>query len=162
MADLTGSDDYNLQEAWDTVCRSFAKTTNVDLTATPRYTIDQVLDQIRQKQDDDEQRNVKYKVAKDVISKTLNCIEVLGGIAAQGASMVRISFTEIGLSDNSRCSAQALYVSMPCRILSKRGQNSREFSAVLPSCLNASQTFWNDARSISACRLRLWIFPYDG
>lgn len=93
MADLTGSDDYNLQAAWDTVCRSFAKTTSVDLTATPKYTIDQVLDQIRQKQDDDEQRNAKYKVAKDVISKTLSCIEVLGGIAAQGASMVRISLT---------------------------------------------------------------------
>ena len=88
MADLRGSDDYNLQRAWDEVCQSFAKTTKVDLTITPRYTIDQVLDQIRQKQDDDEQRNVKYKVAKDVISKTLSCIEVLGGIAAQGASMV--------------------------------------------------------------------------
>ncbi|KAJ5160763.1 uncharacterized protein N7482_007767 [Penicillium canariense] len=88
MADLTGSDDYNLQGAWDTVCQSFAKTTTVDLTITPRYTIDQVLDQIRQRQDDDEQRNVKYKVAKDVISKTLSCIEVLGGIVAQGASMV--------------------------------------------------------------------------
>ena len=88
MADLAGSNDYNLQEVWDTVCQSFAKTTNVDLTTTPKYNIDQVLDQIRQKQDDDEQRNVKYKVAKDVISKTMSCIEVLGGIAAQGASMV--------------------------------------------------------------------------
>ncbi|KAJ5811489.1 hypothetical protein N7474_007790 [Penicillium riverlandense] len=87
MADLTGSDDYNLQEAWDTVCRSFAKTTMVDLTTKPKYSIDQVLEQIRQKQDDSEQRNIKYKVAKDVISKTLNFIKVLGGIAAQGASM---------------------------------------------------------------------------
>lgn len=93
MADLTGNDDFNLQAAWDTVCQSFAKTTSVDLTATPKYTIDQVLDQIRQKQDDDEQRNAKYRVAKDVISKTLSCIEVLGGIAAQGASMVRNSLT---------------------------------------------------------------------
>jgi DNA-binding SARP family transcriptional activator len=91
MTDLTGSDDYNLQGAWDTVCRSFAKTTMMDLTTTPRYTIDEVLNQIRQKQDDDEQRNVKYKAAKEVISKTLSCIEVLGGIAAQGASMVCIS-----------------------------------------------------------------------
>ncbi|CAI7615078.1 unnamed protein product [Penicillium pancosmium] len=88
MADLTGSDDYNIKAAWDTVCLSFAKTTSVDLKSTPKYTIDQVLDQIRQRQDDDEQRNVKYKAAKDVISKTLSCIEVLGGIAAQGASMV--------------------------------------------------------------------------
>lgn len=91
MADLTGSDDYNIKAVWETACSSFAKTTSVDLKSTPKYTIDQVLDQIRQKQDDDEQRNAKYKVAKDVISKTLSCIEVLGGIAAQGASMVRIS-----------------------------------------------------------------------
>ncbi|KAJ5118107.1 hypothetical protein N7448_004246 [Penicillium atrosanguineum] len=81
-------EDYNLQEAWDRACASFAQTTKVDLTITPKYTVDEVLDQIQTKQDEDDERNNKYKVAKDVIGKTLTFITVLGGIAAQGASMV--------------------------------------------------------------------------
>jgi hypothetical protein len=81
-------DDYNLQEAWDRACTSFAQTAKVDLTAAPKFSVDQVLDQIRTKQDEDDERNNKYKTAKDVIGKTLNFVMVLGGIAAQGASMV--------------------------------------------------------------------------
>jgi hypothetical protein len=81
-------EDYNLQEAWDRACGSFAQTTKVDLTVTPKYTVDEVLDQIQTKQDEDDERNNKYRVAKDVIGKTLTFITVLGGIAAQGASMV--------------------------------------------------------------------------
>jgi hypothetical protein len=89
MSSAAVKDDYNLQEAWDRVCGSFAKTTDgLDLTKTPRYTPDQVLEQIRTKQDEDDEKNAKYKVAKEVISKTLDCINILGGIAAQGASMV--------------------------------------------------------------------------
>lgn len=80
--------DYNLQEAWDRACTSFAQTAKVDLTTTPKNTIDQVLDQIRTKQDEDDERNNKYKTAKDVIGKTLNFVMVLGGIAAQGTNMV--------------------------------------------------------------------------
>ena len=83
-----GEDEYNLQEAWDRACTSFAQTAKVDLTTAPKYTVDQVLDQIRTKQDEDDERNNKYKTAKDVIGKTLNFVMVLGGIAAQGASMV--------------------------------------------------------------------------
>ncbi|CAG8426824.1 unnamed protein product [Penicillium salamii] len=82
------SDEYNLQDAWDRVCTSFAQTTKVDLTATPKFSVDEVLDQIRGKQEDDDERNNKYKTAKDVIGKTLKFVMVLGGIAAQGASMV--------------------------------------------------------------------------
>lgn len=88
MSGPAASDGYNLQEAWDRVCRSFAKTTDVDLTVAPKYTPDQVLEQIRAKQDEDDEKNAKFKVAKEVISKTLDCINILGGIAAQGASMV--------------------------------------------------------------------------
>lgn len=83
-------EDYNLQEAWDQACGSFARTTKVDLTVTPKYTVDEVLDQIQTKQDEDDERNNKYRVAKDVIGKTLTFITVLGGIAAQGASMVGV------------------------------------------------------------------------
>jgi hypothetical protein len=83
-----GENEYNLQEAWDRACTSFAQTAKVDLTTAPKFTVDQVLDQIRTKQDEDDERNNKYKTAKDVIGKTLNFVMVLGGIAAQGASMV--------------------------------------------------------------------------
>jgi hypothetical protein len=84
-------DDYNIQEAWDKACLAFSRMTQVDLTAAPKLSVDEVLEDIRGKQIDDEEKHKKYKVAKDVISKTGKLITVLGGIAAQGASMVRIS-----------------------------------------------------------------------
>ncbi|CAG8166166.1 unnamed protein product [Penicillium olsonii] len=86
--DAVETDEYNLQDAWDRVCTSFAQTTKVDLTASPKFSVDEVLDQIRGKQEDDDERNNKYKTAKDVIGKTLKFVMLLGGIAAQGASMV--------------------------------------------------------------------------
>jgi hypothetical protein len=88
MAAVQVNDEYNLQDAWNRVCTSFAETTKVDLTSAPKFSVDEVLDQIRGKQDEDDERNNKYKTAKDVIGKTLNFVMVLGGIAAQGASMV--------------------------------------------------------------------------
>ncbi|KAJ5135669.1 uncharacterized protein N7515_004947 [Penicillium bovifimosum] len=88
MATVPAEDEYNLQEAWDKACLSFAATTKVDLTQKPKFSIDEVLDQIRQKQNENNEKDNKYKTAKDVISKTLNFVMVLGGIAAEGASMV--------------------------------------------------------------------------
>ncbi|PYI20328.1 hypothetical protein BO99DRAFT_442372 [Aspergillus violaceofuscus CBS 115571] len=40
-------DEYNLQGAWERVCRSFAQTIKADLTTAPKYTIEEVLEQIR-------------------------------------------------------------------------------------------------------------------
>lgn len=88
MADVEIKDDYNIQEAWNKACQAFAHTAKVDLTASPRFSIDEVLDQIRKKQDDDDEKHNKYRVAKDAIAKTSKFIMLLGGIAAQGASMV--------------------------------------------------------------------------
>lgn len=81
-------DDYNIQDAWNRACGAFAQTAHVDITKSPKFTVDEVLDQIRTKQDADDEKNNKYRAAKDAIGKTLNFITVLGGIAAQGASMV--------------------------------------------------------------------------
>jgi 2-phosphoglycerate kinase len=88
MSAFAVEDDYNIQEAWERACGVFAQTTKVDLTTSPKFTVDEVLDQIRMKQDEEDEKNKKYKTAKDVIGKTLTLITVLGGIAAQGASMV--------------------------------------------------------------------------
>ncbi|KAJ5746042.1 hypothetical protein N7520_011224 [Penicillium odoratum] len=81
-------EDYDLQEAWAGVCSTFAKTTKVDLTATPQYSVEEVLEQIRTRQDEDNEKDKKYKEVKNVISKTITFIGLLGGIVAQGASMV--------------------------------------------------------------------------
>ncbi|GLA15441.1 hypothetical protein AnigIFM62618_001981 [Aspergillus niger] len=88
MSAFEVKDDYNIQEAWERACEAFAQTTKVDLTTSPKFTVDEVLDQIRLKQDEDDEKNTKFKTAKNIIGKTLTLITVLGGIAAQGASMV--------------------------------------------------------------------------
>lgn len=90
MSGVDLPDDYNIQEAWDKACRAFARMTQVDLTASPKLSVDEVLEDIRRKQIDDEEKHKKYRAAKDVISNTGKLIMVLGGIAAQGASMVSI------------------------------------------------------------------------
>lgn len=90
MSALEVKDDYNIQEAWERACGAFAQTTKVDLTTSPKFTVDEVLDQIRIKQDEDDEKNTKFKTARNIIGKTLTLITVLGGIAAQGASMVSI------------------------------------------------------------------------
>ncbi|RAK80020.1 uncharacterized protein BO72DRAFT_525692 [Aspergillus fijiensis CBS 313.89] len=82
------NDEHNLQEAWERVCRSFAQTTKVDLTTAPNYTIEEVLEWIRVREAEDLERNAKYKEGKAVIDKTLAFVKVLGGIVAQGASMM--------------------------------------------------------------------------
>ncbi|KAL4940945.1 hypothetical protein BDV06DRAFT_12388 [Aspergillus oleicola] len=88
MSSIEIADNYDIQEAWNKACQAFARMTKVDLTASPKLNVDDVLDEIRRKQDEDDEKHNKYRAAKDVISRTGNFIMVLGGIAAQGASMV--------------------------------------------------------------------------
>ncbi|KAJ5683311.1 hypothetical protein N7462_006476 [Penicillium macrosclerotiorum] len=130
MSAIEVKDDYNLQEAWDRACGSFAQTTKVDLTASPKYTVDEVLDQIRAKQDEDDEKNNKYRVAKDVIGKTLTFITVLGGIAAQGASMVfapsSLCFNAISYLINTGAKYK--------RIFSSLAELFRRISDVLERC----------------------------
>lgn len=91
MSAVEITDDYNIQEAWNKACQAFAHTAKIDLTASPKFSVDEVLDQIRKKQDDDDEKHNRFRAAKDVIAKTSKFIMVLGGIAAQGASMVSYS-----------------------------------------------------------------------
>jgi hypothetical protein len=86
MAQAMREEDYDLQRAWENACDAFVRTTSEDLKKTPKYSPDEVLEQIRAKQERDEEKNAKYQAAKDVLSKTLDCINNLGMIAAQGAS----------------------------------------------------------------------------
>lgn len=81
-------DAYDLKLAWENACDAFAKTSGEELRVKTKYTPEEVLEQIRAKQERDEEKAAKYRVVKDVLSKTLDCIDNLGNIAAQGASMV--------------------------------------------------------------------------
>lgn len=85
----TNTKDYDLQEAWKLVCGKFQETSGgIKLQNSPQYTPDEVLEQIRKKHDDDDKKNAKFRKTKEVIDTTLTFISLLGGIAAQGASMV--------------------------------------------------------------------------
>lgn len=86
----TEDDDYDLQEAWDKACRSFATTTNSDVnplqgrTQTP----EDVLMQLKLKRHADEEKEAEYKVLKDVLGRTLVLVQNLGNIVSSAASMV--------------------------------------------------------------------------
>lgn len=84
-------EDYDLKKAWDEACDAFQKTASEDLRTKTKYTPEEVLEQIRAKQEKDEEKSAKFRVAKDVLNKTLNCIDGLANVAAQGASIVCFS-----------------------------------------------------------------------
>ena len=89
MSNSLAKDEWDLQDAWDKACKSFAKTTGADITKRPNLSPTDVLNQIRAKQDKDDADSAKFKVAKEVIGNSLVCIQNLGSIIAQGAGTVR-------------------------------------------------------------------------
>jgi hypothetical protein len=93
MEKVNKPEAYDLKVAWENACDAFAKTSGEELKVKTKYTPEEVLEQIRAKSEKNEEKAAKYRVVKDVLSKTLDCIDNLGNIAAQGASMVsRICF----------------------------------------------------------------------
>jgi len=84
----TAPDDYDLQQSWADVLQAFAQTAKIELRPDRLLTPEDVIAQLKAKRDKDEADNAKYKAVKDVLSKTVTCIQTLGGIAASGASMV--------------------------------------------------------------------------
>ena len=84
----TAPEDYDLQQGWSDVLQAFAKTAKVELRPDRVLSPEDVIAQLKSKRDKDEADSAKYRVVKDVLGKTLACIQTLGGIAASGASMV--------------------------------------------------------------------------
>ena len=82
------NDEYDLQKSWDEACKGFQKTTSEDLTTKTKQTPDQVLDEIGARLENDAKKSEKFRAAKDVLNKTLECIDSLGTLAVQGASVV--------------------------------------------------------------------------
>ena len=81
-------EDYDLQQGWSDVLQTFAKTTKIELQPDHVMSPEDVIGQLKSKRDKDSADSAKYRAAKDVLGKTLACIQTLGGIAASGASMV--------------------------------------------------------------------------
>lgn len=81
-------DDLDLNVAWQEACESFARTTKIDLRAVPSPTAEQVIAKFNTRKAKDEKEHAKLNAAKKIALKTLTCVVNLGGIAAQGASMV--------------------------------------------------------------------------
>lgn len=84
----TAPGDYDLQQAWKDCLKAFAETARVELQPVSILSPEDVIEQLKSKREKDEAHDAKYRVVKDVLGKTLACIQVLGGIAASGASMV--------------------------------------------------------------------------
>ena len=88
MAVAVTAEDYDLQRAWQDVLQSFAKQAKIELRPDRVLAPEDVIAQLKSKRDKEEADGSKYAVVKDVLGKSLACIQTLGGIAAQGASMV--------------------------------------------------------------------------
>ena len=86
-------DDFDL--LWDTACESFAKTTKKDLTKGANISPETVVEQIKVKKEKDEKDSVKHKHAKKVLRNSLMSIQVIGSIAAQGASTVLLLRSDV-------------------------------------------------------------------
>ncbi|KAF7920875.1 uncharacterized protein EAE98_008904 [Botrytis deweyae] len=81
--------DLELQKLWDEAQSEFHKNTNRKLASIPPRKIEDVLAQLKEKfqPEDGVQPSTKYKI-KDAIGKILECIQFLGGLAAEAASTV--------------------------------------------------------------------------
>ncbi|TGO42349.1 hypothetical protein BHYA_0009g00280 [Botrytis hyacinthi] len=81
--------DLELQKLWDEAQNEFHKNTNRKLASFPPRKIEDVLAQLKEKfqPEDGVEPSTKHKI-KDAIGKILECIQFLGGLAAEAASTV--------------------------------------------------------------------------
>ncbi|PGH12190.1 hypothetical protein AJ80_06810 [Polytolypa hystricis UAMH7299] len=81
-------DEEDLDQMWKEALVEFHKLSGRDPKKFTHLKVEDVLGKINQKKESDEKKSAKYAKAKDILGKTLTCIQTLGGLAAQGASMV--------------------------------------------------------------------------
>lgn len=120
-------------------------TDGLDITKPSRFTSDEVLEQIRSKQEEDDEKSAKFRVAKEGISKTRDRIYILGGIASQAASMVGarclLKSVYVGNNGENRLLSLAPCASMLCPIYFRLEQTTSVSLAVLQSFSDASLIF---------------------
>jgi len=86
----SGTEDLTMEQLWDEAAERFLARTGKGLNRKPPMTIDDVRKQIESRTDPttdiDAANTLKHK--KDIGLNILECLKLLGGIAAQGASVV--------------------------------------------------------------------------
>lgn len=89
MAETDAEQELDLDQMWIQAQVEFQRMfPGRDPRYLPVLRIEDVIGMISQKKQADEKAGAKYRVAKDVLNKTLKCIQNLGALAIQGASMV--------------------------------------------------------------------------
>ena len=105
MAETEAEQELDLDQMWIKAQVEFQRMfPGRDPRYLPVLRVEDVIGMISQKKEADEKAGAKYRVAKDVLNKTLKCIQNLGALAIQGASMVSPLFallqTAIDLHDS--------------------------------------------------------------
>lgn len=78
----------NLDSAWEDACVAFRQVAGIDLKTERPPTADDIRARFDAKKAKDAEEDRKVEKVKAIFRKTLTCIDRVGGIAAQGASMV--------------------------------------------------------------------------
>jgi hypothetical protein len=88
-------DDYSFKAMWEQAQLRFQERTAKSLKSATGKSLEDVLKELEQKYPEDnifQAQNGSQSNVKDIVRNVLNCINILGGIVAQGASMVRMQF----------------------------------------------------------------------
>jgi len=89
MVVLEEKAEPSLKDLWDDAEKKFQKITKKSLKASSQKKLDDVLRELECKYAEKDSDEESYKrQAKAMIQNVLTCIKILGGIAAQGASVV--------------------------------------------------------------------------
>lgn len=121
------ADEEDLDQMWKEAQAEFQKISGKDPKSFAVLRVDEVISKINQKREADEKASARYRRAKDVVNKTLLCIQNLGSLAADAASKVRLSAH----------SCEVLYklyseLTIGCRRLGHRRFASMQFRILLP------------------------------
>lgn len=81
-------DGQDIEQMWREALVEFHKLSGHDPKKFSELSIGDVIGKINQQKELDDKRAAKYGKAKEVLNKTLTCIQTLGSLVAQGASMV--------------------------------------------------------------------------
>lgn len=85
-------DDYSFKAMWEQAQLRFQERTSKSLRSATGQSLEDVMKELERKYPEDnifQAPNGSQSNAKDIVRNVLNCISILGGIVAQGASMVR-------------------------------------------------------------------------
>lgn len=81
-------DGKDIEQMWKEALVEFHKLSGHDPKKFTELRVEDVIGKINQQRELDEKKAAKYGKAKDVLDKTLTCIQTLGQLLTQGTSMV--------------------------------------------------------------------------